>query len=330
MTDTTYASITDWSVEGRRRLVDARGDVIRLLLDGAFTELVDAGVSLGEYGFRGDDPVSEAVEWCIERFSRADLDPRSLHSGSASERLFTEGAFWLSQRVGAAAYRGIRARQVGAAGAMDRVTDTAAPTPSDAVIENLSATSQRARIVTGVRALRDATCASLVAWWLEGATSLREAIFEREADAIEWEDAAKAEDRSPKQRSFHIADALFRYVALFFGLVRRDGGGDESHRACVLTWFTRCDDAPPYERVRADVLAAFDGRPSREVTTLRHAGLTTLVRRCVDVAAQHANDPDEAVCWLARRSLRPSLLHRFKIDAPPLSSALAALKGAAR
>lgn len=331
MADSTYAPITDWSVEGRRRLVEAQEDAMRVLLEEAFSSLCDrASINLGDFGFGGDSPIEDAAEWSLSRFQTADIDPAKLHAASRSMRLFTEAEFWLSQRVGAPAYRRIRRREAGAAVAMDRVTDTADSSSSDAVLERLSVASQRSRIVAGVRALRDATCASLVAWWLEGATALREAIFEPGGDAIEWTDAVTVEDRSPKQRSFHIADALFRYFALDVELVRRDGGGDASHKACVLTWFTRCADEPPYERARADVLTAFEGFRSRQVTTLRHDGLTTLVRRCADVAKQRVDDPDAAVRWLARRSLRPSLLHRFKIDDVPLSCALEALKEAAR
>jgi len=124
-----------------------------------------------------------------------------------------------------------------------------------------------------------------------------------------------------------VADALFRYLALFAGLVQRDGA-DESHRACVQTWFDRCSNEPPYEVGRAAVRAALSGLPSRQMTTLRHDGVTTLLRRCLALAELPPDDGDPLVRALARSSLRRSLLHRFKIEDAGLTERIHSLKGA--
>jgi hypothetical protein len=97
-----YESIEDFGVEARTRLVDTRGDEIRLLLDSAFSDFVDAepDVSLAAFGFHGDDPIVDAVRWAMDRFASADLDVSRIHPGSRSFRIFTEVRFWLAQKAG--------------------------------------------------------------------------------------------------------------------------------------------------------------------------------------------------------------------------------------
>ena len=60
--------------------------------------------------FRDADPVEEAADSCIARFSEGNMDPLKLHSGSRSWRLFTEVRFWLAQRVGARALPAVMKR----------------------------------------------------------------------------------------------------------------------------------------------------------------------------------------------------------------------------
>ncbi len=61
-----YELIEDFSAAARKRLVEARGDELRALLDLAFSNLPD--VSLAAFGFRGDDPIADAVSWAVDRF----------------------------------------------------------------------------------------------------------------------------------------------------------------------------------------------------------------------------------------------------------------------
>jgi len=326
----TYEPIRDWSVEGRRRLVDEHGVELRLLLDEAFTVFVEkTGIGLAAFRFRGDDPTSEAVAWCIERFLTVDLDPSKLRAGSRSWRLFTEASFWLSQREGAAGYRRIVTRRVAPIEAADReLSPPAEAVPT--VLGDLDAERCRERLVRGLRALRDRCCAALAGWWLAGTARLRRDVFAPEDPPSDWALAVAAEDDSTsKQRSFFMADALFRYLALLAGLVRDDG--DEPHRACVRTWFSPCEDRPPYEVDRARVCAALGGVPSRTMTTLRHDGVTTLIRRCAELAGRPLDDASPRLeVTLARHSLRLSLLHRFKIDDAGLVASVEALREARR
>lgn len=322
----THEPIIDWSREGRARLVQEQGDRMRALLEEAFeTFLDDRGVGLAAFRFRTDDPVAEAVEWCVERFQSADIDPDQLHHGSSSWRLFTEVSFWLSQRETAAGYR--RALAHRKEGSDVEEAPSTDESPETVATRDIDARRVRERIIDGVSALRDTCCAALVGWWLIGSARQRRVWFANDDLVDEWNAALTADHgRTSKERSFHIADALFRYLALFAGLVRRDG--DESHRACVQTWFDRCHDEPPYEAPRAAVRAALGGLPSRQMTTLRHDGVTTLIRRCVALTDRSWLEVDPLVNALSQSSLRLSLLHRFKIEDDDLEARIRSLKGA--
>ena len=84
-----FAPIADWSPEGRRRLVEERGSEIRLELDETFSAYADQR-ELGWYGFRGTDPVDDAVEWALERFATLpELDPARLAPSLRGFGLFT-------------------------------------------------------------------------------------------------------------------------------------------------------------------------------------------------------------------------------------------------
>jgi hypothetical protein len=316
-----HEPITDWSQEGRRRLIEERGDQVRLLLDEAFTDLLDsADVSLRDFRFQGEDPVTEAVDWCVEYFVRSHFDVEKLRPRSRSMRLFTEASFWLTHRESAAGYRRIRAQSRRGKATTDGVADGSA-SPEVLASTCLDALRLRSRIIDGITALRDACCTSLVGWWLQGTVRERRDWFASNDPLSTWDEAIALARRSPKQRSFDVADALFRYLALIAGLVARDAV-DLPHRACVLTWFSPCDDRPPYEVGRESVRAALGGLPSQQMTALRADGVESLVRQCVALAGRRDDESDPLVRTLARRSLRRSVLHRFQIKSSDLLGAI--------
>ncbi|MFO0608837.1 MAG: hypothetical protein U0324_37065 [Polyangiales bacterium] len=314
-----YEPITDWSRAGRQRLVEARGALLRSLLDEAFSQAVDGGLSLASLRFHGDDPVAEAVAWCIRRFEAVDLDPARLPPGSRSLRLFTEVRFWVAQREGAAGAR--------------RATRSPRPEPpapprdtEDAADIDRERQRQCERVCAGLRTLRDRCCAALVGWWLEGAIDLRKALLAPHDPPGSWPACDAA--RSPKARSFHVADALFRYYAMFAGLVRY-ADDEPTHRACVLTWFSPAATSRPTRSRAGVVRAALDDMPSRQMTTLRHEGVRVLIHRCTGHAEAAVGMDGGLDRHLARESLRASLLHRFKVDDAALSRRIKALAAGA-
>lgn len=211
-----YDPIEDWSPEGRRRLVETRGDEIRALLDLAFTDFVDSqGVGLSAYGFYQDDPVGEAVEWAMDRFMAAELDPSRLHPGSRSFRLFTEARFWLHQKVGRNGYARIQSGSVGAYAQYAKDDEQQGVEPESALAhEKVEAFGKRLAIT--LRTLRHNTCADLVGFWLGATKTLRREWFGwRELGEISKE----VSGLSKKQRSFYGHDAMFRFLCFLHELV---------------------------------------------------------------------------------------------------------------
>ncbi|WP_437737342.1 hypothetical protein [Sorangium sp. So ce1335] len=306
-----YQPIEDFTREGRQRLVAERGEEIRFLLDKAFTDFLDAepDVSLAAFGFRGDDPVSEAVEWAVTRFADGHVDPAELSNGSRSFRLFTEVRFWLSQKAGQQGYQ--------------RILAAAKRPRSPALLEEMPAAEADPdlEVLAFVRALADAlpsfrarTCADLLGYWLEGTKRLRR-------DWFGWHERGElsevAERRSKKQRSIHTHDAMFRFLCCFLQLVPGASSAAED-LALELTSLSGCPDRPPYRVPDRDVcgkLARFGVSGPRQVGALRKQGARSFLHRCLDRArADIDTAPGRLASALIRKSLSPTTLHALEIE----------------
>lgn len=312
-----YDPIDDWSREGRWLLVETRGDEIRALLDLAFSGFIDdEPTGLSAFGFHGDDPVSQAVEWAIDRFLASDLDPGKLHPGSRSLRLFTEVRFWLSQKVGRQGYTRILA----AASSPEalRVETIAAGEEQD---NERSDTIHAAMAALGrklsrtLSSLNSRTCADIVGFWLEGTKALRCRWFG-------WRDRGEISEGgmrlSKKQRSFYAHDAMFRFLCCFHDLVPIDSDALAT-RTLELTTLSPCENVPPYRVLDRDVaprLVAFGVKGPREVARLRKEGACACVRRCLERAASGESESvgERLSGELTRRSLGPTTLHALGIE----------------
>lgn len=305
-----YERICDWSVEGRTALVAERRQELALLLDEAFTLFIErSGVPLSAFGFRGEgDPVTEAVEWCLQRFATADLDPAKLQRGSDSFRLFTEPAFWLSQKVGARGFRAIMGRR-------PQLQPLDEERAAGGEATDLSALKRR--VALGLRAFRQRTCASMVGFWLHGSRKLCGTWFGWTAPDLPREPA--------KQRSFHVADALFRFLVIFAALVELDA---QPERVAAASLLSPCPDSHPYRAVDAEVLEAECLSGRRALERLRREGVERWLHRCIvqaDRPLELATDP--LITGLARMSLMKSLLHLYKIDEPRIVSNMSRVAG---
>ncbi|HSN98116.1 MAG TPA: hypothetical protein VLS89_07455 [Candidatus Nanopelagicales bacterium] len=306
-----YDPINDLSREGRRRLVEERGDEIRLLLDEAFTAFLDAepGVNLSAFGFRGDDPVAEAVAWSIERFASGDLDPGRLSPASRSFRLFTEVRFWLSQKAGRAGYDRIIAASRGPLSASPSEEPSAGGADTDSAVFAFGK-----ELAGMLPSFRDRTCADMVGYWLEGTRRLRRDWFGWGERGDLPEAAAR---RSKKQRSIHTHDAMFRFLCCFLDLVpaRPDAAAE---LALELTCLSGCPNEPPYRVPNGDVcarLAHLGVRGPREVGALRKQGAGAFLQRLLDQldkAITVARDRLQAE--LIRRSLSKTTLHALELE----------------
>ena len=187
----TYELIEDWSIEARAELVQKRGSEIRLLLDEAFTILLDnPNSTLSEFGFKDCDPVTQAVEWCVERFTSVDIDPDKLNKGSNSFRLFTEVNFWLTQKTGKQGHKAIINRRSKTNNIDDSNTNSTND-HSDSLDLSKRNELEAGEKITAVRTAFDkslastlhrmlhCTCYDLVTFWLKGTETLRSNLFDR-------------------------------------------------------------------------------------------------------------------------------------------------------
>lgn len=308
-----YDPISDWSREGRQRLVAERRDDILLLLDLAFSDLIDEerGLSLAAFGFRGGDPVEEAALWSLERFANGDLDPTQLHPSSRTFRIFTEAHFWLAQKAG----RGYQ-RLFGDARDAARAARTCGPTGragAESEFNEAELTFGR-ELATTLPVLRERTCADMVGFWLHGTKRLRREVFGWSSKA-ELSEAAASSSR--KQQSLHAHDAMFRFLCCFFALVPARPEA-YAERALVLTCLSGCPNEAPYRVRDRDVvvpLAAPGVHGPRPVGALRKQGAATLLRRCLGYARDEAKTRrDYLVVFLARQTISLATLHALGIE----------------
>ncbi len=319
-----YDPIDDWTPEGRIRLVAARGDEIRALLDLAFTEFVETHeVGLSSFGFRGDDPVGEAVEWSMKRFVDADINPAHLHPGSRSLRLFTEARFWLHQKVGREGYGRLlaapRSPEVPREEAHDGGEEGG---PDLSAIEAFGKT-----LALTLRTLGQRTCADLIGFWLEATRTLRREWFG-------WRDRGEVSGKgaalSKKTRSFYGHDAMFRFLCFLHDLVPPEPE-ELADRALLLTTLSPCENTPPYrvpDGAVLPLLARLGVQGPREVAHLRKEGAKQCMRRCAERAFPRAlaTAAEMLAAELTRQSLGPTTLHALGIeDDIPLREQIGAL-----
>jgi len=314
MAEVRYELIEDWSREARAKLVEARGNEIRLLLDEAFQRFFERPErSLAEFFPHGDDPFIEAVEWVVDRFVRMDLDPTRLNAGSGSFRLFTEVKFWLSQRLGEQGYKAWKGRTEALRRApMERIDRE----PADAGLEaDVRHGDFHDRVAAALRALGRRTCPDLVMYWLVGTRRFCEDWFGLSGEG-ELSNTVPA-----ARKSKIVADALFRYIALYTNVVDDESGGHTC--VCQLTLFDGCPNSPPY-RAKADlVIRRLRLQNTKVFQRQLKAGVTVLAGSLVEQALVRSEDADEPPdVLLVRACLKGSLRHVYRIEQPSLVKAL--------
>lgn len=308
-----YELISDWSREGRRRLVAKRRDYILLLLDAAFSDLVDEerGLSLAAFGFRSEDPVEEATLWSLERFENGNLDPAQILPSSRSFRIFTEAHFWLAQKAGRGYPHLIGDTRKAARAVKNREPTERVCAESD-LNEAVLAFSRELAAVLPVLLKR--SCADMVGFWLHGTKLLRREVFGWPSQA-ELSEAAAGSSR--KQKSLHAHDAMFRFLCCFFALVPAKSDA-HAERALELTCLSGCPNKAPYRVDDRDVvesLAAPGVHGPRPVGALRKQGAADFLRRCLERAQHEAEvGREQLAVLLTRRTISPTTLHALSIE----------------
>lgn len=291
---------------GRAQLVHQHEMEIRLLLDCAFTDFAEDH-ALAPFGFDGDDPVAEAVEWSMARFQSMDLDATRLHPASQGFRLFTEARFWLAQKVGTVAYRRIVASHAAAQATELEPMDTKGSLVSSALLQTFME-----RLVGSLGQLFNRTCSDIVLYWLHGTEKLRGSWFG-------WRGEPLPESllRSKKQRSLHVHDALFRFQVLHQHVLRPVDDEDITLSAACAAYLLGCANVPPYRRSDSEVSQELERRGHPKPTTvrsLRHRGLSALLSRLIlraQEGAQESVGPDQV---LLMDSLSLTTLHALDLE----------------
>lgn len=301
-----YKDITDWSTNGRARLVREHETEIRLLLDCAFTDFAEVH-ALAPFGFDANDPVSQAVEWSLARFQTMDLDANRLRQASRSFRLFTEARFWLAQKVGSVGYRRIIASQAAEQASELEPVDLKGSLVSSALLEAFLD-----RLAGSLRQLFECTCSDIVFYWLHGTEKLRSSWFG-------WcsEPLPDRLLRSKKQRSLHVHDALFRFQVLHQRVLRQVDDEDMALLAASLAYLRGCANESPYRKSDAEVSRELEQRGHPKPTSvrrLREGGLSTLLSRLISRAEEGAQEPAEADQMLLANSLALTTLHALDLE----------------
>ncbi len=303
-----YEIIDDFGREARTRLVEERKDEIRWLLDQAFSDFVDAEpeVSLASFGFRGDDPVAEAVDWAIHRFASASLDADRIRPGSRSFRIFTEVRFWLAQKVGRQGYEQLIARARGRV-APPELDDTQAE--RDTTDHATSAFGEA--LANELPGFRDRTCADLVGFWLAGTRRMRRDWF---GWRVKGELSEAAGHLSKKQRSVYSHDAMFRFLCCFHRLVP-SAPAERAEHVFELTSLSGCPDKPPYRVDDREFIHLGPGGV-RDITQLRKEGARQHLHRCVALARGEggASTRGPLAATFTRKSLRLTTLHALGVE----------------
>lgn len=325
-----YPEITDWSKEGRARLVMAHRPVLAEMLRHALEQVAEPyGVEslLEAFGFQ---TLEEAVEWSMEAFMEREFDLTRI---PRSWRLFTQPRFWLAQRTGMLGFR----RKMAELEALRRKRGQAPetpPAPSEGGAETprfedeVEQRQMRERLIATLRQLRDRTCASLVLWWLRATDGLRAGWFDPPVPAVPEENLSK------KSRSLIAHDALFRFQCLHRQLVQEEGASELAHQIVQDWLFRPCTDAPPYRRDDAEVARSLpEGSPrqTRALHRLRREGVAALLEKLINEASSppDAEDVAELFEWtLLRHSVTKTTLTAFKLDEgvmPGLAERIASL-----
>lgn len=299
--------IEDWSLEGRRAFVEEHRWQIANALDKAFTTFLEDNpvASLTEYGFgRDGDPITEAVEFCIDRFENGDIDESKIYPAHRGCILFTRVSFWLAQKVGKQAYKRIRDARTTRDNALDYehvVVDEDTPSAEESFETGVFS----GRIAEVMPEFHERVGMDMLGAWLVGSAAMRRELFG-------WSDVSVTPSRwSSKERSFFIADALFRFLDVFFKEFEPAGELSTAHVAYDLCTRAPFDDAKNYRRLDATVGAELD-LGSREVTRARKGMVVELLRSRVDELAGDAIGFLEKL--LIRSSLKRSILHVHRID----------------
>ena len=308
--DSPKYPMTDLSAEGPGRWLAEHGTVARLRLDDTFTR-ANQRYDLSIFGFRDDDPVSEAAAWAVERF-RVGIDLARLAPKDRNERLFEQMNFWLAQKVSAPALPAVKAR-ADRRHLAGRGRSPKPPPVRSEPGEPRFAVELRPVLARALHGLASRTCNSMVTYWLEAAAALGIPGGAPSGKP----DAGSSKGLRARYRSL----AVFRWTAI----VLDEAGPPEpsvEEKACEVAFFTPCPDKRPYRNDGPSVARALAERAPGGAAAVRRAvrlGAAELLERLLDrtESVQLAEVELGLAAMVVRRSLGTTVLKALSIEGTP-------------
>jgi hypothetical protein len=285
----------DFTPEARRRLVTEQRDAIEVLLALGFDQLADKGISLEPFGFRS---TPDAVAWALARFETGTFDVAKLRC--RTWRLFTQGRFWLAQKVGKKGYRRLVAEQ--SQRPARRAIEPPAPPSSGPDDDELKKLVEQAG-ETLMTLHRLVIAPGLISDWIAATEGLRSKwLFPPASGPAPLPPKGKVD----KTRRHH--EAMFRYQCVAHDLVDANDGDERA--AVVACLFSRAENTPPFRSV---VSPSPGGRKNQEEA--RREGLATLFLIIADEVSQDADGLWHAFRRAhAVRALTSTTVARFNLD----------------
>lgn len=311
--------ITDWSRVGRAAFFQEHRDEILNLVDLAFTDWIDQGNSLAPFGFRGDDPVDDAVAFVQNRFCEGELTEELIDEDCRSTRLFTKVVFWFQQKVG---QKGLKAclRRAQQGQRAEQLTPRHAPPPARSDAEAKVLFRQVGRQLAAVlRDLASRTCPDLVGHWLEASQAWRSVLLQTSDSG-----APPNPKMSAAWRSKRGADALLRYLIL--GAALLDPLAQDARAVLEAALFSNADNPPTYRAPDKSIAEQLGLPGSRAAKSLRQQHTTAVLQAAVDLATQPAPFDQPLWRWVAQHSLPLSILEVHGIRDADLKARLRELK----
>ena len=304
--------IQDLTDEGRRAWLSDHEAVARLRLDDTFTR-ANERYHLDAFGFRSDDPVSEAVEWAIERF-RTGIDLAKVRRAHRNERLFEQMNFWLEQKVGKRGIAGVKGR-ADRRNARRRSRKPRKLDEAETSLPSAKLTDEaRGHLARALHALSTRTCNAMVAYWLEAADRLKIA----QGGELDPRDSMASKGMRSRYRSL----AVFRWTALLLDEVD-PVDPDTVEQACGAAYFSPCSDRRPYRNTDAVVVRQVPDLASAGAYSVKAAvreGAAYLLERLLDRSERTPADEDQASVsatlagWVIRKALGPTVIKALSVE----------------
>jgi len=301
----------DLTDEGRRAWLAENEAVARFRFDDTFTR-ANERYRLDAFGFRSDDPVSEAVDWAIDRF-RTGIDLTQVQRAHRNERLFEQMNFWLEQKVSKRAITAVKGR------ADRKNSERRSSPPRDARAgadspETKLSDEARRHWARALHALSTRTCNTMVAYWLEAADRL---------DLASREERPRPDPSASKGlRSRYRSLAVFRWTALLLDEVD-PVEPDMTEQACRVAYFRPCPDRRPYRNPDAVVAGQVPDLVSVGTNKVKSAvreGAAYLLERLLDRSEtapadeSRAGVPGALAGWVIKKALGPTVLKALSIE----------------